>query len=144
VPVTGPGKMIFLAGVGAEDENGAAGTIPYKGDFAGQCKYAYDKIKRLLDKHGATLGDWQRWSAISPTCVTSPISATSRRSETTHCLIASRLASLAQPMSGIDHLVCAQPALRGTRHFASGSQFLSDTVFIRIGSMCWPISFSYA
>jgi 2-iminobutanoate/2-iminopropanoate deaminase len=57
VTVTGPGKMIFLAGVGAEDENGAAGTILYKGDFAGQCKYAYDKIKRLLDKHGATLGD---------------------------------------------------------------------------------------
>src|SRR5712671_2117947 len=57
VTVTGPGKMIFLAGVGAEDENGAAGTILYKGDFAAQCKYAYDKIKRLLDKHGATLGD---------------------------------------------------------------------------------------
>src|ERR1700745_3136097 len=57
VTVTGPGKMIFLAGVGAEDENGAAGTILYKGDFAVQCKYAYDKIKRLLEKHGATLGD---------------------------------------------------------------------------------------
>src|SRR6476660_8486122 len=57
VTVTGPGKMIFLAGVGAEDESGAPGTILYKGDFAGQCKYAYDKIKRLLDKHGATLGD---------------------------------------------------------------------------------------
>jgi hypothetical protein len=26
VTVTGPGKMIFLAGVGAEDENGAPGT----------------------------------------------------------------------------------------------------------------------
>ncbi len=57
VTVTGPGKMIFLAGVGAEDENGAPGTILHKGDFAGQCKYAYDKIKRLLEKHGATLGD---------------------------------------------------------------------------------------
>jgi len=57
VTVTGPGRMIFLAGVGAEDESGAPGTILYKGDFAGQCKYAYDKIKRLLDKHGATLGD---------------------------------------------------------------------------------------
>ena len=57
VTVTGPGKMIFLAGVGAEDENGAPGTIRHKGDFDGQCKYAYDKIKRLLDKHGATLGD---------------------------------------------------------------------------------------
>jgi enamine deaminase RidA (YjgF/YER057c/UK114 family) len=49
VTVTGPGKTIFLAGVGAEDENGTAGTILYKGDFAAQCKYAYEKITRLLD-----------------------------------------------------------------------------------------------
>ena len=53
----GKGKFIFLAGVGAEDENGAPGTILHKGDFGAQCKYAYDKIKRLLDKHGATLAD---------------------------------------------------------------------------------------
>jgi enamine deaminase RidA (YjgF/YER057c/UK114 family) len=57
VTVTGPGKMIFLAGVGAEDENGAPGTILHKGDFGAQCKYAYDKIKRLLEKHDATLAD---------------------------------------------------------------------------------------
>ena len=57
VTVTGPGKMIFLAGVGAEDENGKGGDILHKGDFMAQCKYAYDKIKRMLDKHGATLGD---------------------------------------------------------------------------------------
>ncbi len=57
VTVTGPGKMIFLAGVGAEDENGKGGDILHKGDFAGQCHYAYDKIKRLLQKQGATLGD---------------------------------------------------------------------------------------
>jgi len=57
VTVTGPGKMIFLAGVGAEDENGKGGDILHKGDFTAQCKYAFDKIKRLLDKHGATLGD---------------------------------------------------------------------------------------
>jgi hypothetical protein len=37
VTVTGPGKTIFLAGVGAEDENGAAGTILHPGDFMGQC-----------------------------------------------------------------------------------------------------------
>ncbi len=35
VSVTGPGKMIFLAGVGAEDENGKGGDILYKGDFVG-------------------------------------------------------------------------------------------------------------
>ncbi len=57
VTATGPAKWIFLAGVGAEDENGKGGDILYKGDFMGQCKYAYDKIKRLLEKHGATLGD---------------------------------------------------------------------------------------
>jgi 2-iminobutanoate/2-iminopropanoate deaminase len=57
VTVTGPGKMIFLAGVGAEDENGKGGDILHKGDFMAQCKYAYDKIKRLLEKHGATLAD---------------------------------------------------------------------------------------
>jgi enamine deaminase RidA (YjgF/YER057c/UK114 family) len=57
VTVTGPGKMIFLAGVGAEDENGKGGDILHKGDFVGQCHYAYDKIKRLLAKHGATLAD---------------------------------------------------------------------------------------
>ena len=57
VTVTGPGKIIFLAGVGAEDENGKGGDILHKGDFVGQCHYAYDKIKRLLEKHGATLGD---------------------------------------------------------------------------------------
>jgi 2-iminobutanoate/2-iminopropanoate deaminase len=57
VTVTGPGKWIFLAGVGAEDENGKGGDILHKGDFTGQCKYAYDKIKRLLEKQGATLGD---------------------------------------------------------------------------------------
>ncbi len=57
VTVTGPGKMIFLAGVGAEDENGKGGDIRHKGDFVGQCHYAYDKIKRALAQNGATLGD---------------------------------------------------------------------------------------
>ena len=57
VTVTGPGKLIFLAGVGAEDENGKGGDIRHKGDFVGQCHYAYDKIKRLLAKNNATLGD---------------------------------------------------------------------------------------
>src|ERR1700687_5502635 len=57
VTVTGPAKMIFLAGVGAEDENGKGGDILYKGDFDAQCKYAYDKIKRALGKNGAGFGD---------------------------------------------------------------------------------------
>ena len=57
VTVTGPGKTIFLAGVGAKDENGKGGDILHKGDFTAQCKYAFDKIKRALEKNGATLGD---------------------------------------------------------------------------------------
>jgi enamine deaminase RidA (YjgF/YER057c/UK114 family) len=57
VTLIGPGKMIFLAGVGAEDENGKGGDILHKGDFTAQCKYAFEKIKRALDKNGAALGD---------------------------------------------------------------------------------------
>jgi len=60
VTVTGAGKTIYLAGVGAEDENAPAGANapvrhlrnPYE-----QCRYAYDKIKRLLATHGASLAD---------------------------------------------------------------------------------------
>ncbi len=58
VTVTLPGaKMIFLAGVGAEDEGATRGVIRHLGDFMGQCRYAYDKIKRALEKNGATLAD---------------------------------------------------------------------------------------
>jgi 2-iminobutanoate/2-iminopropanoate deaminase len=58
VTVTLPGaKMIFLAGVGAEDEGATRGVIRHLGDFMGQCRYAYDKIKRALEKNGASLAD---------------------------------------------------------------------------------------
>jgi len=57
VTVSGPGKMIFLAGVGAEDENGTIGTILHPGDVLGQCRYAFDKIKRNLARHGAMVTD---------------------------------------------------------------------------------------
>jgi 2-iminobutanoate/2-iminopropanoate deaminase len=57
VTLAGPGKLIFLAGIGAEDENGAAGTIRHLGDVTGQCRYAFDKAKRILAKHGATMND---------------------------------------------------------------------------------------
>lgn len=56
VTVRNPGKIIYLGGVGSEDENSAkGGEIRHLGDFDGQCHYAWDKIKRLLAKHGATL-----------------------------------------------------------------------------------------
>ena len=57
VTYSGPAKMIFLAGVGAEEENGKPGDIRAKDDFLAQCKYAYDKIKRALEKNGATFND---------------------------------------------------------------------------------------
>jgi 2-iminobutanoate/2-iminopropanoate deaminase len=57
VAVVGPGKMIFLAGVGAENESGPAGDILHKGNVIEQCKYAFDKIRRALQKNGAELGD---------------------------------------------------------------------------------------
>jgi enamine deaminase RidA (YjgF/YER057c/UK114 family) len=56
VTVRNAGKIIYVAGVGAEDENSAqGGVIRHLGDFAAQCRYAWDKIKRLLEKHGATV-----------------------------------------------------------------------------------------
>ena len=60
VTVNGPGKTIYLAGVGDEEENapaGASAPIRHPGDPYQQCRYAYDKIKRLLATHGATLAD---------------------------------------------------------------------------------------
>jgi enamine deaminase RidA (YjgF/YER057c/UK114 family) len=57
VTIVNPGKFIFLAGVGSEDENGKGGDIRYLGDFLGQCRYAYDKIKRILAQNGATFDD---------------------------------------------------------------------------------------
>jgi enamine deaminase RidA (YjgF/YER057c/UK114 family) len=60
VTVNGPGKTIYLAGVGAEEENspaGASASIRHLGDPYQQCVYAYDKIKRALAAHGATLAD---------------------------------------------------------------------------------------
>jgi enamine deaminase RidA (YjgF/YER057c/UK114 family) len=60
VTVNGPGKTIYLAGVGAEDENAAAGAfapIRHLGDPYEQCRYAYDKIKRALAAHGGSLAD---------------------------------------------------------------------------------------
>lgn len=57
VTVSGTGTIIFLAGVGAEDENGPIGKIRCPGDVLGQCRYAFDKIRRNLARHGATLAD---------------------------------------------------------------------------------------
>jgi 2-iminobutanoate/2-iminopropanoate deaminase len=60
VTVNGPGKTIYLAGIGAEEEKapaGASAPIRHLGDPYEQCRYAYDKIKRALAAHGGTLAD---------------------------------------------------------------------------------------
>ena len=51
----GAGKFVFLAGVGAEDENGPRGNIRHHGDLVAQCEYAFDKIKRVHAAHGANM-----------------------------------------------------------------------------------------
>src|SRR5260370_20176694 len=53
----GADKRFVLAGVGDEDENGKPGDIRHKDDFVAQCRYAYDKIRRALEKNGAGFGD---------------------------------------------------------------------------------------
>jgi 2-iminobutanoate/2-iminopropanoate deaminase len=55
VTVTGPAKMIFLAGIGSEHEQ--TGKVMYPGDFEAQCKYAFRKLKKVLAKNGARLSD---------------------------------------------------------------------------------------
>ena len=56
VTVSNAGKIIYLGGVGAEDESSAqGGVMRHLGNFGAQCRYAWDKIKRLLEKHGATV-----------------------------------------------------------------------------------------
>jgi enamine deaminase RidA (YjgF/YER057c/UK114 family) len=55
VTITGPGKMIFLAGIGAEHKD--SGRILYPGDFERQCRYAYKKLKDVLARNGASMAD---------------------------------------------------------------------------------------
>jgi len=55
VTVVNPGKWIFLGGIGPEQEGD--GAILHKGDFQAQCVYAWQKIKKILALHGATVND---------------------------------------------------------------------------------------
>ena len=55
VTITGPGKLIFLAGIGAEDE--VTGGLRHVGDVVAQTQYAYNKLRTVLAEHGATLAD---------------------------------------------------------------------------------------
>lgn len=58
VTVTGAQRFIYLAGVGAEEETATTGgAIRHTDDVYAQCKYAWDKVKRTLEKQNATLAD---------------------------------------------------------------------------------------
>ena len=57
VAVKGPGTMLYLAGIGAEDINDPAGAIRHPGDAYAQSVYAFEKASQLLARHGATLAD---------------------------------------------------------------------------------------
>src|SRR3981081_2926369 len=56
VTVRNAGKITYLGGVGqAAGPSAQGGALRHLGDFGAQCRYAWDKIKRLLEKHGATV-----------------------------------------------------------------------------------------
>jgi 2-iminobutanoate/2-iminopropanoate deaminase len=55
VVITGPAKMIYLAGIGAEDPDD--GSIHHKDNFLEQCRMSWAKIKKALEANGATLAD---------------------------------------------------------------------------------------
>jgi 2-iminobutanoate/2-iminopropanoate deaminase len=55
VTVTGPARLIWLAGIGSEDEND--GSVRHRDDFLAQCRFAWEKVGRLLKEHGATVSD---------------------------------------------------------------------------------------
>ena len=58
VTVTGAQRFIYLAGVGSEDETATTGgAIRHTDDVYAQCKYAWDKVKRTLEKQNAMLSD---------------------------------------------------------------------------------------
>jgi 2-iminobutanoate/2-iminopropanoate deaminase len=58
VSVTNSKRTLYLAGVGSEDESATANAkILYPGDLYAQCKYAWDKVRRTLEKQGASLAD---------------------------------------------------------------------------------------
>ena len=58
VVVSNSRRTLYVAGVGSEDENATGNAkILYPGDLYSQCKYAWDKIKRILEKQGASLSD---------------------------------------------------------------------------------------
>ncbi len=63
VSVKGPGRLLFLSGIGAEDAGDKPGVIHHPGDVYQQTRLAYEKAAALLAKHGASLADVVKISA---------------------------------------------------------------------------------
>jgi enamine deaminase RidA (YjgF/YER057c/UK114 family) len=55
VSVSPPVRMIYMAGMGAEDAD--TGAIRHPGDIVGQARYSYEKLKNALAEQGATIAD---------------------------------------------------------------------------------------
>ncbi len=53
----GNGTLIYLGGIGAEEEKGKRGDIRSPVDISGQCNYTFEKIQRVLSYNNATLKD---------------------------------------------------------------------------------------
>lgn len=63
VSVKGPGRLLFLSGIGAEDTGDRPGVIRHPGDVYQQTRLAYEKAAAVLARHGATLADVVKISA---------------------------------------------------------------------------------
>lgn len=53
--VEGQYKTVYVAGMASEDPD--SGKIKYQGDFMGQCKMAYDKIRQILKSQGGDMSN---------------------------------------------------------------------------------------
>jgi enamine deaminase RidA (YjgF/YER057c/UK114 family) len=53
--ISGPAKMVYLAGIGSEDPDD--GSVRHKDNFLEQCGFAWSKIKSALAANGATVSD---------------------------------------------------------------------------------------
>jgi enamine deaminase RidA (YjgF/YER057c/UK114 family) len=50
--VKGPGRFLFVSGIGSEEEQ--EGNIQHPGDFMAQCRYAWNGIKQILAREGGS------------------------------------------------------------------------------------------
>jgi 2-iminobutanoate/2-iminopropanoate deaminase len=59
IPIGDGKKLVMLAGVGAEDPEGAPLTsnVPNRGDVEGQLRWIWNRIDELLRKHGGSIRD---------------------------------------------------------------------------------------